>query len=173
LLRKPYLKTSLASPEACTALAAIERERERIGDRLPGNPADLWSWCLERTRDELVDLLAFITATAINAVQHKEDRPDAFRLVHASQLASALGLDMTSWFVPGAENYFSRIGRAQILQAIDEAKGEHAPALDKLKKSELAARAQDLVAGTGWLPEPLRPSLEVAAGDEPVALAAE
>jgi len=30
------------------------------------------------------------------------------------------------------------------------------PALEKLRKAELAARAQDIVAGTGWLPEPLR-----------------
>lgn len=57
---------------------------------------------------------------------------------------------------PTAENYFNRVSRAHILGAIDEAKGEHAPALDKLKKSELTVRAESLVAGTGWLPEPMR-----------------
>jgi ParB family transcriptional regulator, chromosome partitioning protein len=66
------------------------------------------------------------------------------------------------WFVPGVENYFGRINRTGILAAIDEAKGAHAPALERLKKAELAARAQDLVANTGWLPEPLRPVLKAA-----------
>jgi ParB family chromosome partitioning protein len=63
---------------------------------------------------------------------------------------------MGNWFVPTAENYFSRVNRAQILAAIDEANGSHAPALEKLKKSELAVRAEQLLAGTSWLPEPLR-----------------
>lgn len=50
----------------------------------------------------------------------------------------------------------SRISRTQILAAIDEAAGPHAPALEKLKKVELSSRAERLVTGTGWLPEPLR-----------------
>lgn len=53
----------------------------------------------------------------------------------------------------------------RILAAIDEAKGGHGPALDKLKKSELAVRAAQIVAGTGWLPAPLRgaaPEAEIA-----------
>ncbi|MCZ7593677.1 MAG: hypothetical protein M5U16_01270 [Hyphomicrobium sp.] len=117
----------------------------------------------ERSRDELLDLLAFIAATLVDGVQRKTDRPDASRLVHAKQLAEALRLDMTEWFQPTAENYFARVNRVQILAAIDEANGNHAPALEKLKKSELAARAEALVAVTTWLPEPLR----LAAGTAP------
>jgi ParB family chromosome partitioning protein len=92
----------------------------------------------------------------VNAVQAKGDHAASSRLVNAQQLADALALDMRSRFVPGAENYFGRINRSGILAAIDEAKGSHAPALDKLKKAELAIRAQDLVANTNWLPEPMR-----------------
>jgi ParB family transcriptional regulator, chromosome partitioning protein len=69
---------------------------------------------------------------------------------------------MRTWFAPGAENYFGRINRTGILAAIDEAKGSHAPALEKLKKAELAARAQDLVASTDWLPKPLRTESKAA-----------
>jgi hypothetical protein len=46
------------------------------------------------------------------------------------------------------------------LAAIDETKGSHAPALYKLKKAELAAHAEALVVGTGWLPAPLRVAAE-------------
>lgn len=64
---------------------------------------------------------------------------------------------MTQWFTPTAENYFARISKAAILQALQEAKGTPlSPATAKLSKTELAAQAARTVAGTGWLPVPLR-----------------
>jgi hypothetical protein len=36
------LRRSLSVPDACKGFAAIEQERERIADRLPGDPANLW-----------------------------------------------------------------------------------------------------------------------------------
>jgi ParB family transcriptional regulator, chromosome partitioning protein len=89
----------------------------------------------------------------------KSDRADAPRLVHASQLAAVLHLDMTSWFTPTAENYFNRISKLQILEALQEARQQPpAPAWEKLKKAELAALAARETAATGWLPLPLRQS---------------
>jgi ParB family chromosome partitioning protein len=154
--RPAGLTGHMAKPEASAALSAIDRERERFSDRLPGDPRSLFDWLLERTRDELLDLLAFVAATSIDGVQRKADDPRSSRLDHAKTLAKAVQLDMTSWFTPTAESYFSRIDRTQILTAIDEATGSHAPALEKLKKAELASRAEALVAGSPWLPEPLR-----------------
>ena len=154
--RSAHLSTAMASPDSCKGLTVIAQERERFGGRLPGTPEHLWNWLLERSRDALLDLLAFIAAESVDAVQRKGERPDSSRLVHARALAGALQLDMTAWFSPTAESYFSRINRAQIIAAIDEANGSHAPALDKLKKSELAIRAEQLVAGKAWLPKPLR-----------------
>lgn len=150
------LSRSIANPETCKGIAVIEQERERLGERLPGNAEDLWQWLLARSRDELLDLLAFIAATSVDAVQSKGDLPSSSRLVHAKALSHALQLDMGNWFAPSAENYFGRVNRAQILSAIDEANGTHAPALEKLKKSELAVRAEQLLSGTSWLPQPLR-----------------
>ncbi len=63
---------------------------------------------------------------------------------------------MTAYFTPTADSYFSRVSKVHILAAIDEAKGGHGPALDKLKKADLASRAEQMLSGTGWLPEPLR-----------------
>jgi len=78
---------------------------------------------------------------------------------HEAKSIGQLKLDMTVWFTPTADNYFSKVGKPQILQAIQEAKGQpHAPALEKLKKGELAKEAERLLAGTGWLPKPLRPA---------------
>lgn len=165
-LTAPGLAFAMAKPEASKALSALTAERNRLGDHLPGSPTDLWDWCRGRSRDELLDLLAYATAAAVDVVQHKGESHRSTRLIHGRQLAEALKLDMAAWYTPNAVGYFNRIRRQQILAAIDEAKGGHGPALEKLKKSELATRAEAMMVGTGWLPEPLRPISD----DAPIAI---
>jgi ParB family chromosome partitioning protein len=107
----------------------------------------------------LLDLLALCTAASIDAVQDKSHRPESERLRHADKLAAAVGLDMKLWFTPDATNYFSRVSKPQILDALREAKGQPpAPAWEKLKKAELAKEAERQMTGTGWLPALLRPA---------------
>ena len=148
---------SLHRVEGSAAFKALEEARETWGQRLPGKPDDMWTWCLEQDQNVLIDLLTFCAACSINAVQTKSDRPENDRLDHAGKLAAALQLDMKPYFTPTAENYFSRIGKPQILEAIQAAKGQPpAPAWEKLKKAELAQEAERQIAGTGWLPQILR-----------------
>jgi ParB family chromosome partitioning protein len=72
-------------------------------------------------------------------------------------LPAELGLDMKTWFKPTAANFFSRIGKDDIIKAVKEATGKPlAPATEKLKKSELALFAERAVRDTGWLPKLLR-----------------
>ena len=103
-----------------------------------------------------MELLAFCAAQTVNAVRLRTDRDAASRFQHAARLAEAVKLDMTAWFTPTASNYFGKISKAQIINALREAKGSVAPAWNAMKKSELAAVAERQTAGTGWLPEPLR-----------------
>ena len=63
---------------------------------------------------------------------------------------------MTAWFTPTSENYFAKVSKTRILEALTEVKGATAPAWDKAKKCELAAIAEREIAQSGWLPEPLR-----------------
>ena len=148
---------SLHRVEGSAAFKALEDARETWGQRLPGKSGDIWQWCLEQDQNVLIDLLTFCAACSINAVQTKSDRPENDRLDHAAKLAAALQLDMKAYFTPTAENYFTRIGKPQILAAIQAAKGQPpAPAWEKLKKAELAQEAERQIAGTGWLPEILR-----------------
>lgn len=137
--------------------AALERAREQWAERIPGDEAALWDWCLTQPQETLLELLAFCAALTVNAVQGKQDRPDCERLAHTDRLSVALGLDMKAWFTPNAANYFGHVSKPQILSAITEATARPAKrSWDKLKKSELAAVAEREVAGTGWLPQPLR-----------------
>jgi ParB family chromosome partitioning protein len=88
-------------------------------------------------------------------------RPRA--LAHADRIAQAVGLDMVAaGWTPTVDNYLGRLTKARILQAVREACGEQqAQLIDHLKKGEMAERAQELLTGTGWLPEPLRTAGQV------------
>lgn len=157
---KSVLQLSIKLPrlrESCKGKDELEAASEGWRERLPKEQGQLWSWCVVQDRDTLLELLAFCAAQAVDGVQRKGDRFDCARLSHASALAASLSLDMKQWFTPTKENYFLRVGRPDIVSAITEAKATPAKrSWDKLKKSELATVAEQEVAGTSWLPQPLR-----------------
>lgn len=94
------LARHLKAEEDSPAHQALTDLGEQWGDRLPGDPAALWDWCLVQPQDVLLDLLAFASALSVNAVRAKQDRPDRDRLTHADQLAHAVDLDMRQWWTP-------------------------------------------------------------------------
>jgi len=159
-LRISATAQSLNRVEGSTAFEHVEAARKGWTKKIPKDAGKVRAWCLKQKRNTLLELLAFCAASSVNAIQTKTDRDDGYRMPHAEDLASTIGLDMKAWFTPTADNYFSKVGKPQILEAIAEAKGHpHAPALEKLKKGELAKEAERLTAGTGWLPKPLRPAV--------------
>jgi ParB family chromosome partitioning protein len=85
-------------------------------------------------------------------------------------LARAVRLDLVNaGWRPTVDNYFGRVSKGRILEAVREAKGEQsAQLIDHLKKGEMAKEAERLLEGTGWLPEPLRPP-DVDSATEPTA----
>ncbi len=55
------------------------------------------------------------------------------------------------------DTILGRVTKARILQAVREAKGRaRAERIEHLKKGDMATEAEALLAGSGWLPEPLR-----------------
>lgn len=147
------------APDDCPAHAAMAEAGTRWGDALPGDAAVLFDWCVAQPQDVLLDLLAFLAACSINAVQAKEDRPGCDRLTHAGALATTLGLDMHGWWQPTASGFYSRLSKAQLKQAMDEAPvpslGDHV--FGRMTKQEAVARVATALDGSGWLPAPLRP----------------
>ncbi|ASY61454.1 ParB/RepB/Spo0J family partition protein [Sinorhizobium sp. CCBAU 05631] len=159
-----HLEASMKKPDANQALAELESMRENWGHQLPGNSADLWEWCLNCSREELLVLLAFGAANSVNAVQKPHDYYGKAGREHANQLGRALNVDMKKWFEPTSEAYFSQIKKKSIEAVISEVKGEEAASSVRAagKKAEAVAIAERLIANTGWLPEPIRiPSVEI------------
>ncbi len=177
-LTHEHLDKWIKEPEDCPASAAFESLRENYGHKIPGNPADLFDWCLEQSHEELMALLAYAAAHAVNAVEVKfSDRRNGIE--QANQLGRALKVDMTNWFETTADSYFSHINRRGIEQAVLEAQGpEAALAVSAAsKKAEAVLIAERRIKGSGWLPAPVRiaadPNAEVEAEAESFPMAAE
>ena len=143
-----------------TAIAkAVDERHRRWSEQLPRESAELWDALAAFDRDSRDALFAHCVALSVNAVYEPWNRrPRA--LTHADRLAEAIGLDVAAaGWSPTVDTYLGRVTKAHILQAVREAKSEAAAhGIEHLKKGEMAQQAQELLAGSGWLPEPLRTS---------------
>jgi len=141
--------------DSAVAKAVDERHR-RWSEHLPRESADLWDSLCAFDPDSRDALFAHCVALSVNAVYEPWNRrPRA--LSHADRIAEALKLDVAAaGWSPTADNYFGRVTKARIVEAVREAKGETAAQhIEHLKKSAMAVRAEELLAGSGWIPEPL------------------
>lgn len=139
------------------AAKAIEDRHGRWAVQIPKEPDALWDVLAGLDSDSRRALFAHCVALTINAVYQPYDRrPKA--IAHAGRLAQAVNLDMAAaGWRPTVDSYFGRVSKARIIDAVAEAKGEAAAnRLRHLKKVEMARAAEELLAGIGWVPEPLR-----------------
>jgi ParB family transcriptional regulator, chromosome partitioning protein len=149
-----------------SALAkAMDDRHRRWSEQLPREPGDLWNALLDSTPTAAKCCSRIASRSAsMRCTSRGIDVPHAF--AHADRLAEAVELDIaaTGWS-PTVENYLGRVTKTRIVQAVREVKGEGAAQLiDHLKKGEMAERAQELLTGAGWLPEPPRtPGRPIAA----------
>ena len=136
---------------------AIRVRHEAWTKALPKESADLWEALQAWDSDSRTRLFAHVVSLSVNAVHEAWNRrPRAFD--HADRLAQAVDLDMAALaWKPTVDNFLGRVTKARILQAVAEAKGQDtADRIAHLKKGDMAAEAETLLANTGWLPEPLR-----------------
>lgn len=155
-LRMASRRLPLAGQGEVRAVADLDTAREGMADRLPGDEAALWDWCLTASQSDLLDVLAVVAAHGLDAVVTKVNaNPRGVKQGEA--LGKALTLDMAQWYRPTASGYFGRVTKAVILSDLEEARqAPCAPAWAKLPKADLAALAEREVAATGWLPGPVR-----------------
>ncbi|WP_430449680.1 ParB N-terminal domain-containing protein [Rhodophyticola sp.] len=147
---------------------AIDQRIETWAANLPKAPEDLWDALTEWDSDSREALFAHCVAMTVNAVQEPHYRkPRA--LAHADVLAATLGLDMAkAGWTATADSYLGRITKAQILSAVSDAKGDKdAERIAGFKKPDMVEAAEELLAGTDWLPAPLRTPPLIEQPDEP------
>jgi len=153
---KDTLVPSFAGLGEFKAAKEIAARHESFEKMLPEQESALWEFLFALDGDTQDALFAHCAGLTVNAVHESFNRSSKRR--HALQLAEALQLDMSQQgFVTTAANYLGRIKKQQILETVAEAKDAGtAELLADLKKKEMAAEAERLLDGTGWLPEPLR-----------------
>ena len=136
----------------------LVEQHGRWQGQLPRRSQELWPALVALDTDSCAALFALCVGRSVNAlVQPWDRRPGA--LVHANRLAEHLCLDMAAedGWVATVGSYFGRVTKARILAAVREGKGEvAADGIAHLKNTEMAEAAEHLLAGTGWLPGPLR-----------------
>ena len=141
----------------CALANAFDARHQAWIAALPKDPAELWDALTAFDGDSRQALFAHCVSLSLNAVFEAYNRkPRA--LAHADRIAQVVDLDMVAaGWAPTVESYLGRVTKARILGAVREARGERAAQLiDHLKKGEMAEKAQELLVGSGWLPEPLR-----------------
>jgi len=143
---------------ADTPLAArVDARHQSWAAQLPEDTSELWDVLAAFDSDSREALFAHCVSLTLNATHESYNRrPRA--LAHAGRLAETMSLDLAeAGWVPTAENYLGRVTKARILEAVREAKGEQAAQrIEGLKKDAMAEAAAQALAGSGWLPEPLR-----------------
>ena len=125
---------------------------------LPRQARDLWPALVGFDADSRAALLAVCVGRSVNALVQAWDRRTG-AVAQADNLAAHLGLDLAAGdgWTPTVGNYLGRVTKARILAAVREARS--AAAAERIassRKPEMAEAAERLLAGTGWLPTPLR-----------------
>ena len=150
------------------SVEAIRARHDSWAKALPKESADLWDALEEWDGDSKAGLFAHVVSLSVNAViEPWNRRPRAF--AHADRLAQAVDLDMAAaGWTPTVDNFLGRVTKARILQAVAQAKGQRAAdRIEHLKRGDMAAEAETLLADTGWLPEPLRTPGQATGDDQP------
>ena len=135
---------------------ALDERHQAWRSMLPKESGDLWDVLETFDTCNRDALFAHCVSLSVNAVHEAWNRrPRAF--AHADRLAQAVDLDIAESWTATAANFLGRVTKARILQAVTEGKGARtADRIEHLKKVEMATEAEALLAGSSWLPEPLR-----------------
>jgi len=172
-LRSSNFSAQVPGLNESTAADAVRIRHAQWENLHPRTATELWEALESWDAESRLALFAHVVSLSVNAVHESWNRrPRA--LAHADRLARAVNLDMAAagWRAT-TDTFLGRVTKALILKAVSEAKGQAvADRIAHMKKDDMAAQAETLLADTTWLPEPLRTpndggiAPETAAGDE-------
>jgi ParB family chromosome partitioning protein len=151
-----YLASHADGIEDTAAAKALADRHAGWAADMPREVADLWGFLAGLDQASVTALFAHCVSLTVNAVKQPwERKPRAHET--ADRLATAVVLDMTAHWTPTVRTYLGRVTKAHILAAVREAaRDEAADRIASMKKQPMAEAAEQLLAGTGWLPPILR-----------------
>lgn len=142
--------------EDTAAAKALADRHEAWAVQMPHDAADLWAFVVALDDHGRISLFAHCAALTVFAIRQRWDGKRGAQAA-ADTLAEAVSLDMTAHWTPTVQTYFGRVTRARIVQAVRDGVSEAAAErIASMKKQPMAEAAEQLLAGTGWLPVLLR-----------------
>jgi ParB family chromosome partitioning protein len=132
--------------DAAPAALAFAECLQAWQERLPRDPEQLFATLMALPQDDLLALLALCVASTLDAVTSSESSG------HGDELARVLNLDMRQWWTATAGSYFEQVSKSKIEEAVRVFAPAQAMWVATLKKSDMATEAEQLAAGSGWLP---------------------
>lgn len=115
----------------------------------------LWAYLAPLPVSHLMKLLAVCVANRVDVTVGGKYATPPSQFLEPIFLNN--GMIATHYWQPTRANYLDHVSKPQIIAAVTEACGADAAAeLASMKRDAAATRAEELLAGTGWLPAPLR-----------------
>lgn len=152
--------------DTAAAKALADRHAGWAAD-MPRDVADLWGFIAGLDHASVMALFAHCASQTVNAVKLPWEAHKRRAHQTADRLATAVALDMTAHWTPTVRAYLGRVTKAHILAVVREALGdEAAERIADKKKPEMAEAAEQVLAGTGWLPPLLRTERPAWLADE-------
>lgn len=148
------LKLHADDIEGSRAWTTLHELRTDLQKALPESADGLLEWFEDQPLELVMEVLAFCTASCIDAVQHHETSSAS---QPGADIAACLGLDMSGWWQPTAAAYFKHVRKDIAIAAMVDAGAENAEAeCGSMKKGAIDNHAELQLRDSGWLPTILR-----------------
>lgn len=155
--KRAELLTKAPTAEGCRADRQLGELHAQWEAKLPPEWNTDFTWLLTWEQAEVVALLTYCVGLSLDAVQlwpAKDGKVgDAL-----TPLEHALDFTLRDWWQPTKANYFGRISKELMSDALlDAGKVAQAASVLKMKKGDAAQLAEDELTASGWVPECLLP----------------
>ncbi|CRY69499.1 ParB/RepB/Spo0J family partition protein [Yersinia pekkanenii] len=156
-IKRHTLLSNAPASEEGEANRVLENLHNQWEARLPQDWESDFSWLLTWDQAEVIALLTYCVGLSLDAVRCHAgmDGKVGGELV---SVENALEFDLRNWWQPTKENYFGRISKVQMSEALTAIeKDAQAASVLKMKKGDAAHLAAVEIAQTRWVPECLLP----------------
>lgn len=127
--------------------------------RFPQDWLDGFDWLLEWPQEDVLALLAYCVSHGLDGRECQlHDNRVGTKL---ARVEKALSFQIGDWWKPTSANYFSRIAKDQIVDALNSAgRAGNASDAEGMKRKEAAEFAEAVLKETSWLPACMSPAAQ-------------
>nr|WP_241390706.1 ParB/RepB/Spo0J family partition protein [Serratia proteamaculans]ULG18108.1 ParC [Serratia proteamaculans] len=167
--KRAELLTKAPTAEGSRADRKLGELHAQWESKLPPEWNTDFTWLLTWEQADVVALLAYCVGQSLDAIQLWPER-DGKVGGELTPLEHALDFNLRDWWQPTKANYFGRISKELMSDAlVDAGKVAQAASVLKMKKGDAAQLAEDELSASGWVPDCLLPASDEADAADDIA----